>query len=80
MVDYEALVSFIASSLVTCPEEVKVCSNVDEKGVRHVEIRVASEDMGRVIGRRGGTITALRQLVRVAASKAGDSVDVEVAE
>ena len=78
--DYQALVKTIAVSLVTKPEEVEVTSEKDAEGVLRVLIHVAEEDTGRVIGRRGATINAIRQIVRVASVKSGESVDVDVAE
>lgn len=77
MVDYKALVEFVVRELVTQPDQVSV-SVTDRDGHQLVDIAVASDDMGRVIGRRGSTIGAIRQLVGVAAAKAGDAVDVDI--
>lgn len=78
--DYKALVKTIADSLVTKPEAVEVTAEKNEEGVLRVIIHVAEEDTGRVIGRRGATINAIRQLVRVSSVKGGDSVEVDVAD
>lgn len=78
--DYQALVKTIAVSLVTKPEAVEVTAEKNEEGTLRVLIHVAEEDTGRVIGRRGATINAIRQLVRVSSVKSGDSVEVDVAE
>ena len=78
--DYQALVKTIAVSLVTKPEAVEVTAEKDAEGVLRVLIRVAEEDTGRVIGRRGATINAIRQIVRVSSVKGGDCVEVDVAE
>jgi len=78
--DYQALVKTIAVSLVTKPEAVEVTAEKDAEGVLRVLIRVAEEDTGRVIGRRGATINAIRQIVRVSSVKGGDSVEVDVTE
>lgn len=78
--DYQALVKTIAVSLVTKPEAVAVTAEKDAEGVLRVMISVAEEDTGRVIGRRGATINAIRQIVRVSSVKSGDTVDVDVAE
>ncbi len=80
MVAFTALVSFIVSSLVTKPEQVQVTSSRDDNGVLQISIGVAQEDTGRVIGRRGSTIGAIRQLVRVSASRAGEQIEVAVKE
>ena len=77
--DYLALVKTIALSLVTKPEAVEVTSSTEE-GVQRLLLHVADEDTGRVIGRRGATINAIRQIVRVSSVKGGDSVEVDVAE
>ena len=78
--DYQALVKTIAVSLVTKPEAVEVTAQKNAEGVLRVLIHVAEEDTGRVIGRRGATINAIRQLVRVSSVKSGDSVEVDVTE
>ena len=78
--DYQALVKTIAVSLVTKPEAVEGSAEKDAEGVLRVLIHVAEEDTGRVIGRRGATINAIRQIVRVSSVKGGDSVEVDVAE
>ncbi|MDY3867777.1 MAG: KH domain-containing protein [Pyramidobacter sp.] len=77
--DYAALVKLIASSLVTKPDAVAVTSS-QENGALCILIHVAEEDTGRVIGRRGATINAIRQIVRVASVKSGENVEVDVAE
>ena len=77
--DYLALVKTIALSLVTKPEAVEVTSSTEEC-VQCLLLHVADEDTGRVIGRKGATINAIRQIVRVSSAKAGDSVEVDVAE
>jgi len=78
--DYKALVSTIVNSLVTKPEAVQIDAEKDGEGVLRVLIHVAEEDTGRVIGRRGATINAIRQIVRVSSVKGGDSVEVDVAD
>ena len=77
MVDYKALVEFVVRELVTQPDQVSV-SVTERDGRQLVAIAVASDDMGRVIGRRGSTIGAIRPLVGVAAAKAGDAVAVDL--
>ena len=77
--DYQALIRTIVLSLVTKPEAVDVTTE-DEGDFLRLLIHVAEEDTGRVIGRKGATINAIRQLARVAAAKGGDNVEVDVAE
>ena len=79
MAKYKELVEFIVKYLVTQPEVVNVESHDDEGGVK-VMIRVAHEDVGRIIGKRGATINAIRLLAKAAAVKAGERVDVDIVE
>lgn len=79
----EELASFLVRSLVDNPDEVEVSSTERDSTERDdsrvdLEIRVAQEDMGRVIGRQGRTIRAIRSVVKAAAVKADKRVDVEV--
>ncbi len=79
MVDYKELVEFIVKHLVTQPESVGVEIESGENNNK-VLIRVAHEDVGRVIGKRGATINAIRLLAKAAAVKAGERVDVDIVE
>ena len=80
MTDYKGLIEFIAKRLVTSPDAVQVSSTEKEEGHQVVRIRVAPEDVGRVIGKRGATINAMRQVARAAATKEGLRGDVDVEE
>jgi uncharacterized protein len=62
------LLELIAKSMVDHPEEVSV-SEVDEGDETFFEIRVAPDDLGKVIGRQGRTARALRTLLGVAGMK-----------
>ena len=79
MVNYKELVEFIVKYLVTPPDAVSVESGEEENGTK-VMIRVAHEDVGRIIGKRGATINAIRLLAKAAAVKAGEKVDVDIVE
>ena len=79
MVNYKELVEFIVKHLVTQPDAVSVESSDEEGGIK-VLIRVAHEDVGRIIGKRGATINAIRLLAKAAAVKAGERVDVDIVE
>ncbi len=79
MVDYKELVEFVVKHLVTQPESVGVESEAGDN-LTKVLIRVAHEDVGRVIGKRGATINAIRLLAKAAAVKAGERVDVDIVE
>lgn len=71
------LVEFIAKSLVDDPSQVYVSEIEGENSVM-LELRAGPEDMGRVIGRGGRTVNAIRTLVRVLAAKQGKRVTLEV--
>lgn len=58
----------IVRSLVGEPDAVEVTENTDGKTVR-IEVRVADSDMGRVIGREGRTVKALRSILFIAGQK-----------
>ena len=79
MANYKELVEFIAKNLVTQPDAVNVESSEEESGIK-VMIRVAHDDVGRIIGKRGATINAIRLLAKAAAVKAGERVDVDIVE
>lgn len=72
----KALVEFIARGLVDHPDAVEVRQVEDERGLL-LEVRVAPEDMGKVIGRQGRIVKALRTVVR-AAARTGRRVTVEI--
>ncbi|MEQ8199988.1 MAG: KH domain-containing protein [Syntrophomonadaceae bacterium] len=71
------LVEYIARSLVDKPEEVEVIETESERSVV-LEIRVAPEDMGKVIGKQGKIAKSIRTLTKAAAAKAGKKVAVEI--
>jgi hypothetical protein len=64
------LIEFIARSLVDDPTEVRV-SEQHVRGTLRLELTVAEEDAGRVIGRGGRVANAMRSLLRVAAARKG---------
>ncbi len=64
----QQFVEFVVKALVSNPEEVSIERTIDEKGVL-LELTVAPEDLGRVIGKRGGTAQSLRTLLRALGTK-----------
>lgn len=64
----QQFVEFVVKSLVSKPDEVKVERRIDEKGVL-LELTVDPEDLGRVIGKRGGTAQSIRTLLRALGTK-----------
>lgn len=61
------LVEFLARSLVDHPEQVKV-DELQRNQATVLELRVAPEDLGKVIGRQGRTARAIRTLLATASS------------
>lgn len=66
----KSLIEFIAKSIVDDPTEVWVIEENRGRDVQ-LELTVAEEDMGRVIGRSGRVANAMRVLLRVAAARKG---------
>ena len=77
MEQLENLLLVLARSLVDEPDSVEVSGTESDLRV-DLELRVAPDDMGRVIGRQGRTIRAIRTVVKAASVKAGKRVTVEV--
>ena len=73
----DELIEFIAKSLVEDPSAVRV-RMTPRRGEIRVELSVADEDMGRVIGRGGRVANAMRALLRVAASQEGSRASLEI--
>jgi len=71
------LVEYIAKALVDNPEEVNV-NQVEGEQTIILELRVAPEDMGKVIGKQGRIAKAIRTVVKAAAAKEGKRVMVEI--
>ena len=71
------LVEFIAKSLVDNPDEVQVTEIGGEQTVVY-ELRVAKEDLGKVIGKQGKTANAIRFLIRAAAAKNGKNAVINI--
>lgn len=61
-------VEFVVKSLVGNPDAVEINRTIDEKGVL-LELTVDPEDLGRVIGKRGGTAQSIRTLLRALGTK-----------
>jgi uncharacterized protein len=73
----ENLLRVLARSLVEEPDSVEVTGTETDTRVE-LELRVAQEDMGKIIGRGGRTIRAIRTVVKAASVKVGKRVSVEV--
>ena len=71
------LVEVIAKALVDVPEEVVVTEKETEKAIV-IELRVAKQDMGKVIGIQGRIAKSIRSVVKAAASKEDKKVIVDI--
>ena len=72
-------VEYIVKQIVANPDGVSVTRTVDEMGVL-ITLRVAKEDMGRIIGKNGQTAKAIRVLVRIVGSKNNARVNMKIVE
>ena len=72
------LVEYIAKSLATTPEEVKVTEVVEDDGRVVLRLEVAEEDKGKIIGKQGRVAQAMRVLIRIAAVKEGVRANLEI--
>ncbi|OEF98570.1 KH domain-containing protein [Desulfuribacillus alkaliarsenatis] len=71
------LVEVIAKSLVDSPDDVVVRETTNDDTIIY-EVSVASTDMGKIIGKQGRTVKALRTVINAAAVKENKKVMVEV--
>ena len=71
------IVEVIASALVDSPEDVVVTETEDEKQIV-LNLTVAPEDMGKVIGKQGRIAKAIRTVVRAAGSKGDKKIMVDI--
>ncbi|HNY99884.1 MAG TPA: KH domain-containing protein [Anaerolineaceae bacterium] len=73
------LIEYIARSLVDDPRQVVV--KQERYGSKyHLELRVAKDDMGRVIGKNGRVANAMRVLLRVAAGRENKQITLDVVD
>jgi len=71
------LVEILAKALVDHPDQVNVTQSETDKSV-HLQLTVAPEDMGKVIGKQGKIANAIRTLVKAAAVKDGRRVHMDI--
>ncbi len=71
------VLEYIAKNVVDDPDAVRV-TEVEDGDTVSLKLAVASDDVGKVIGRRGRTVRAIRDMVRAAGVKAGVNVSVEI--
>jgi predicted RNA-binding protein YlqC (UPF0109 family) len=73
----QQLVEYVARNLVDDPDAVKVDVRTGSEGTV-IELHVAEDDMGKVIGRNGSVAKALRTLLKVMSAREGESVTLEI--
>jgi predicted RNA-binding protein YlqC (UPF0109 family) len=73
------LVTYIAKALVDQPDDVSV-TEIEGEQTSVIELRVAKEDMGKVIGKQGRTAKAIRTVVNAAATKMSKRAVLEIIE
>ena len=73
------IVEYVVKQIVESPEEVEVNREVDEMGVL-LTLKVAKDDMGKIIGKSGQTAKALRTLLRIVGSKNDARVNLKIVE
>jgi predicted RNA-binding protein YlqC (UPF0109 family) len=78
-ISLKELVEFIARALVDKPDEVVVAEVSGEQTVV-LELRVAKEDLGKVIGKQGRTVKAMRAILSAASSKVRKRAELEILE
>ena len=73
------LVLYLAKSLVNHPDDVEV-KEIQGETAAILELRVAKEDLGRIIGKQGRTAKSIRTLLNAAASRTNRKVVLEIVE
>lgn len=75
----QAFVEYVIKSLVNHPEDVSI-NPVDRGGVTSYEVRLNPEDVGRIIGREGMTINAIRSLLLAGSARKGLRCSLDIVE
>ena len=73
------LIKFIAEALVDQPDQVKV-TEVEGERTSVLELQVAKEDLGKIIGKQGRTARAIRTILAAASAKINKRVVLEIME
>jgi predicted RNA-binding protein YlqC (UPF0109 family) len=79
MIEMKDLIEYIAKVLVDKPDEVKV-TELEGKQTSVIELRVAKEDLGKVIGKQGRTARAMRTILGAASTKMRKRTVLEILE
>ena len=73
------LIAYIAKALVDKPEEVSV-TEIEGEQTSVIELKVAKDDLGKVIGKQGRTARAMRTILSAASTKIGKRSVLEIIE
>jgi predicted RNA-binding protein YlqC (UPF0109 family) len=73
----QELVEYLAKGLVDKPDDVRV-ERVEKDGALVLELHVAPDDVGKVIGRQGRIARALRTIVRAAGARSNERAQLEI--
>jgi predicted RNA-binding protein YlqC (UPF0109 family) len=76
----EGLLEFLARALVDNPDQVSVEGFEEDDGTVVLEIHVADDDVGKIIGRGGRTVSSLRTVMRAVASRQDERILVDVVD
>jgi uncharacterized protein len=76
----EDLLEFLARALVDNPDQVSVECFEEDDGTIVLEIHVADDDVGKIIGRGGRTVSSLRTVMRAVASRQDERILVDVVD
>lgn len=80
MADYDKeFVEYVVKAIVDNPDKVEVNRTIDEMGVL-LELSVAPEDMGKIIGKEGKTAKSIRTLLRVLGAKHDARINLKIVE
>ena len=71
--------AFIVASIVDNPDKVKITES-EEEGVTSFIIKVAKEDMGKIIGKEGKVIRAIRNVMKIPAIKQDKRIQISLEE
>ena len=72
-------IEFVVKNIVDNPDEVEIERNIDDLGVL-ITLKVAKEDMGKIIGKGGQTAKAMRILLRLIGSRTENRVNLKILE
>lgn len=74
------MLEYIVKSIVDNKEEVKIGESINEAGEIILKVSVSESDMGKIIGKEGKVIKAIRTIIRILAIKEGKRVTVDLEE